>query len=220
MLCKVLVSSCLSLLMINLPGSPAAVGQLTTSGTAQVNGVAAAAQTTIFAGDRITTELNTHALLAMPGGDQVLLPASSTAAFARNQTGLTVSLEHGAVTVANKSEAPVFVAANGARIHTSINGLYAVSVNGASVTVMARRGTAVVETAKRTVEVPEGNTLEATTPPPQAGAAGLSGLQTFAIVASVAAGVTGLALGAAALSNQPPNPKDCTVTSASTITCP
>lgn len=227
MLPKVFLASCLSLLLVYLPVTPSAssavVGQMTTRGIAEINGVTAPAATTIFAGDRITTRLETTAVLTLPGGDQVLLPALSAATVERNQGRVTFSLAQGALAVVSKSKAPVIVAASGARIQPAANAaaIYEVAIHGKALEVVARRGTALVETAGRTVEVKEGSELEASMAPPapQGATGALSSFETWTLVGATAAGVTGLALGVAAITRS--QPQDCTVSpSSSKITCP
>ncbi len=227
MLPKAFLVSCLSLLLVYLPvtppATPAVVGQMTTRGSAEINGVTAPADTTIFAGDRIATRQETTAVLTLPGGDQVLLPAMSTATVERNQGRVTFGLAQGGLAVLSKSKAPVIVAANGARIQPAANtaAIYEVAVHGKALEVIARRGTALVETSGRTVEVKEGSELEASMAPPapQMATGALSSFETWTLIGATAAGVTGLALGIAAINRA--QPQDCTVSpSSSTIVCP
>jgi hypothetical protein len=221
MLAKAFLASCLSLLMVYLPVTSAVVGQMTTRGTAEINGTTVPADTTVFAGDRIATRGETTAVLTIPGGDQVLLPSLSAATVARNEGRVTVSLEQGSLAVLSKSKAPVIIAASGVRIQPVANGaaIYEVTVHGKVLEVIARRGTALVETAGRSVEVKEGTELEATMAPPPGPAPALGTFETWTIVAAAAAGVTGLALGVAAITRA--QPQDCKVSpSSSKIVCP
>jgi hypothetical protein len=225
MLAKAFLASCLSLLMVYLPVAPpatsAAVGQMTTRGTAEINGITAPTDTTVFAGDRIATRGETTAVLTMRGGDQVLLPSLSAATVARDESRVTISLEQGALAVLSKSKTPVMVAASGVRIQPVANApaIYEVGVHGKALEVIARRGTALVETAGRSVEVKEGTELEATMAPPQGASPALGTFETWTIVAAAAAGVTGLALGVAAITRA--QPQDCTVSASSPkIICP
>jgi hypothetical protein len=103
-----------------------------------------------------------------------------------------------------------------------------VAVNGNSLRISARRGSAVVETADKTLAVPEGKELDATMapPPPQASsgtkAASKGKLETAVFVTALAAGVTGLVLGIIAIER--PNPVNCVVLSptgaTANVTCP
>lgn len=222
---KAVLAVLLSLLLAYVPvvesASPAAIGKISTKGKAAVNGTAVPEEATVFAGDRISTEKETATGLSLPGGDQVFLPALTTAQLLRNDAQVIVALEHGALAVISRSNQPVTIRANGVEIQSAkaAGAVYEVAVQGTSLKVMARKGTALVKAANRTVEVNEGTTLDATAPAaPPVAAGGLSPLWTGIIVVSTAAGFTGLGLGIAAkLRSQP---QDCTVVSPNTIVCP
>ena len=225
MLAKAFLSTGLSLLMVWLPVAPPAtsgvVGQMNTRGIAEINGITAPADATIFSGDRITTRVEATAVLTLSGGDQVFLPALSAASVQRHESNVTLSLEQGALAILSKSKAPVVVAALGARIQPAANAtaIYEVAVHGKALEVVARRGTTLLETAGRSVEVKEGTELEATMAPPQSGSPALSSFETWTVIAAAAAGVTGLALGVAAITRA--QPQDCIVSPASSkIVCP
>jgi ferric-dicitrate binding protein FerR (iron transport regulator) len=178
------------------------------------------AQATVFDGDRIATRARTALALALPGGDQVLLPENSAARVRRDGKTIRVALERGALAVVDRGAEPLLVEASGVEIEPAESAAaYEVLLKGAAFSVVARKGAARVRAADRTVEVPEGMTLEATAAQRPAGAGGgLSPLQMAILVASAAAGFTGLALGAAALSRS--DPKDCVVVSPDRIRCP
>ncbi len=218
------VASLLALLLVYAPvapaGSPAVVGKLSTKGTAEVNGAPVPAETTVFAGDRISTQKDTALGLTLPGGNQVFLPALSAARVQRDGHRVTVSLERGALAVVSRAAEPVVIEANGVRIQTagSTAGAYEVAIHGRSLKVMARKGTAVVTAADRTVEVKEGTTLEATVAQGSTGPGGLSPLWTVVLVTSALAGFTGLALGVQAVTR--PQPQSCVVVSQNRISCP
>jgi hypothetical protein len=95
----------LSLLVAYVPvapaASPAVVGKMQTKGAAEINGAAAPDETTVFAGDRITTEKETASGLSLPGGDQVFLPSLTAAKVGRSGKRITVTLERGALAVVN-----------------------------------------------------------------------------------------------------------------------
>ncbi len=222
---KGMLAIVLSLLLVYVPvapaASPAVVGKMTTKGNALVNNAAVPAEATVFAGDQIATEKETVAGLSLSGGDQVFLPSLSSAKVNRTDTQVTVALERGALAVLNRSAKPVVIEANGMRIQSAnpSAGIYEVAVNGNELKVMARKGATIVTGADRTVEVPEGKTLEATVAPRPAGLGGLSAFWAFVVVASAAAGITGLALGVSAIRRA--DPKDCTVVSpGGTLRCP
>jgi hypothetical protein len=221
---RAFLATCLSLLLVYVPvapaASPAVVGKISTKGNAAVNGVPVPEEATIFAGDRITTEKETASGVSLPGGDQVFLPSLTTAQLSRSGDQVTVALERGALAVVNRSAQPVAVEAAGVRIRAANppGGVYEVAVDGAGLKVMVRKGTALVKASNRTVEVKEGTTLDATVAPGPMGTGGMTPLLTGVMVTSVAAGVTGLALGVKAVLR--PTPQNCVVVSPSAITCP
>jgi len=186
-----------------------------------VNGTPVPEEATVFAGDRISTEKETATGLSLPGGDQVFLPALTSAQLLRTGDQVTVALEHGALAVIGRSSQPVTIRANGVEIQSAkpAGAVYEVAVQGTSLKVMAQKGTALVKAANRTVEVKEGTTLDATAPAaPATSPGGLSPLWTGVIVVSAAAGFTGLGLGIKAIRRS--KPQDCTVASPNSIVCP
>jgi co-chaperonin GroES (HSP10) len=226
----------LSLLLVTLPVLPAtpsaAVGKLTTRGAAEVNGTVLPNEATIFSGDRLATQKDSSVALSLGAGNQVFFPEMTRARVERTGNETKVFLERGALAVVSRSGIAPVIETGGVRIGSagSAPAIFEVAINGASLKVLARTGTARVVGADGPVEVPEGKMLEAKLSPapasPQAPAAGtgmtsgLSTIQVVAIAVGVGAGVTGLALGAVALTR--PNPKDCKITGSSpaTITCP
>jgi len=224
MLSKSLVAIVLSGLLIfsqvSMAGSPAVVGKMTMKGLVEINGVAAPSESTVFAGDRISTGKETAVGLFITGGDQLFLPSLSNAGVDRAGQQLIVTLERGALAVINQSGQPVVVRAGGVQIQAmrpSVS-LYEVVVADGSLKVLARKGTAVVRASNRTVEVTEGKTLEATVPNPISPSGSLGPLWTTVLVASAAAGITGLVVGVQALNRA--QPQDCTVVSPNQINCP
>ncbi|HEV8383775.1 MAG TPA: hypothetical protein VGQ11_02810 [Candidatus Acidoferrales bacterium] len=221
----VLLSAALVCAPVAPAGTPAAVAKMSTKGAAEVNGMATPAETSVFSGDRITTREKTAAALALAGGDQVFLPEQSAAQVRQADARVEVSLERGGLVVVSRGAQPVSVLAAGLRIVPGGAGIFEIAVRGNGVKVAARKGSAHVTASNRSVVVPEGKTLDATVDPPQgpvgAGSAGLTGLETFGIIAGVVSGVVGLTLGVVAFNR--PNPSDCRVTGTTspfTITCP
>ncbi len=221
---KAFLAIVLMVLLVYVPvapaASPAVVGKISTKGTAEVNGAAVPAEATVFAGDRISTQKNTASGLSLPGGNQVFLPALTSTRISRTGDQVTVALERGAVAVVNRSADPVVIEANGVLIQAAspAGGVYEVAIQGRGLKVMARKGTAVVKAADRTVEVKEGTTMDATVAPGPAGSGGTSSFLTIISVVGAAAGVTGLVLGVQALRRS--QPQNCVVISPSTISCP
>jgi hypothetical protein len=226
MIAKGFLVGCLSVVLACAPmssaGTTSAVGQMQTKGTAEINGTPASPESTIFAGDRISTEKDTTVYLALSGGEQVLLPGESKALLRRADSQVTIRLERGALAVVGNASTSVVVEANGARIRASQAGsIFEVAIHDRRLEVFARKGAALVEAADRTVAVPEGKRLDATmSPSAQQGVAPASGsFETFMLLTGVAAGIAGLAMGIAAITR--PNPNDCKAVSPSgQVTCP
>jgi ferric-dicitrate binding protein FerR (iron transport regulator) len=156
---------------------------------------------------------------------QLILIESSSLEMKEVEGQKSVSLDRGALAVLNRAAtAPFVVEAGGARIRPGKGGsVYAVTLMGEKLEVFAKTGTTEVETADRTVEVHEGETLEATmappAPPQRAAGAGsssplMSKFDKMVIIAGVAAGVTALVIAVRALE------KTCTGTpSPFKVTC-
>ena len=210
------------------PAAPV-LGQVMVKGNAKINGIAIPTGATVFSGDQVGTETNSIVELLLNGGSKVMLPESSTVVMNNEAAQVVVYLKQGALAVLSKSASPAFIDAVGARIKpaASVAVVLEVAVQGNSLKVVARRGSATVETADKTLEVEEGKELDATVapaptqipggPPPPAFR---STFETWALIIAVGAGVTGLILGAVALSRSI-NPASCKVVSPSgTISCP
>jgi hypothetical protein len=220
----------LSLLLGFQPGtwavsSPTIAGQMVTEGAAQINGASAPKGGTVFVGDHIVTPSGANASLALTGGAQLILIESSSLQMKEVEGQMSASLDRGAVAVLSRTATtPFVVEAGGARIRPGKGGaVYAVTLTGQKLEVFAKTGTTEVEAADRTVEVHEGETLEATmappAPPQMAAGAGstsplMSKLDKIAIIAGVAAAGTALVLAIRALQ------KTCTGTpSPFKVTC-
>ena len=224
MVCRAFLAVALSVVLVLAPvsmaDSPVVVGKMNLKGQVEINGVAAPGESTVFAGDRITTGKETALGLSLNGGDQVFLPSLSAAKVDRAGQQVTVVLERGALAVRNFSGQPILVRAGGVEIQAAApsSSLYEVAIAGGSLKVLARKGTAVVRASNRTVEVKEGTTMEASVPPTAISAGGIGPLWTIVLVTSAAAGITGLVLGVQALNRV--QPQDCTVVSPNQIVCP
>jgi ferric-dicitrate binding protein FerR (iron transport regulator) len=179
-------------------------------GDAEINGARASKGGTVFVGDHIVTPSGANASLALTSGVQLILIESSSLEMKEVEGQKSVSLERGALAVLNRAAtAPLVVEAGGARIRPGKGGaVYAVTLVGEKLEVFAKTGTTEVETADRTVEVHEGETLEATmappVPPQRAAGAGsssplMSKFDKIVIIAGVAAGATALVLAVRAL---------------------
>ena len=197
----------LSFLLLYMPVAPVsaspAAGRMFTNGTAEINGVAAPPTTTVFLGDRITTEKETTTSLSFSGGDAVVISEVSKAAIDARDGRTVVRLEEGTLSALNKGAKPIVIEANGARIQAVANhsAVYDVILHGNSLRVVARGGVTRVETADRATDLQPGTELDATLPAPDPPTAitGTSSASTWILIASTAAGVTGLALGVVAI---------------------
>lgn len=214
----------LSFLLLYLPVAPVdastAAGKMITKGSAEINGVAAPAVTSVFVGDRIATEKETTTSLSFSGGDAVVMPQLSKAALGERDGHLVVNLEDGTVSVLNKSHTPIVVEAHGARIQAASNlpAIYDVTIHGNALRVVAHGGVARVDTPTRSGEVQPGSTLDATVAanPPQPTPSATSSGSDWLLYGGAAAGATGLALGAVALDKV----NSCTLSpSTNTISC-
>ena len=188
----------LSALLVLLPVVPASgasvAGQMITRGTAEINGVAAPAVTSVFAGDRIDTEKASSTALSFPSGNSVVIPELSKATLSEKDGRVVVRLEDGAVSVLNKGNTPIIIEAHGARIQASnAPAVYNVVLHGNALRVVASSGTAHVETPDHAGDVTPGMALNATfaPAPPQSS---VSASTWIWIVVGVAAGV-GLGVG-------------------------
>jgi hypothetical protein len=205
--------------------SPKIVGQMVIEGDAEINGAHAPKGGTVFAGDRIVTQSGANASLALTGGAQLILIESSSLQMKELEGQMNASLDRGALAVLSRTATtPVVIEAGGARIRPGKGGaVYAVTLTGEKLEVFAKTGTTEVEAANRTVEVHEGETLEATMapadPPQRASGAGsssplMSRFDKIVIIVGVAAGIAGLVVAVRALE------KTCTGTpSPFKITC-
>jgi hypothetical protein len=197
----------LSFLLLCTPVTPVSAssvaGQMFTKGSTEINGVAAPAATSIFRGDRIATGKETTTSLSFPGGDAAVISEMSKAALGERGGRLAVRLEDGTMSMLNKSAKPIAIEAHGALIQAAAGqtSVYDVILHGNSLRVISRGGLVRVETANKTAELQPGTELDATVVPPDPPTigAGLSSATTWIVIASAAAGVTGLALGVVAI---------------------
>jgi hypothetical protein len=197
----------LSFLLLYLPVAPVsaspAAGKMFTKGTAEINGVAAPAITSVFTGDRIATEKETTTSLSLPGRDAAVISEMSKAALGQRDGHLAIELEEGTVSVLDKSPKPISIEAHGALIQAAAGqeSLYDVMLRGNSLRVISRRGLVRVETANNTADLQPGNELDATVPPPdpKLTPSGFSSASTWIVIASAGAGVAGVAMGVVAI---------------------
>ena len=191
----------LSTLLVLLPVVPASgasvAGQMITRGTAEINGVAVPAVTSVFAGDRIATEKASSTSLSFASGNSVVIPELSKATLGEQDGRVVVKLEDGAVSVLNKGTTPIIIEARGARIQAASNApaIYSVVLHGNVLRVVASSGVAHVETPDHAGNVTPGTALSATfAPEPPQGGGGWSTTTWVWVAVGVAAAV-GLGVG-------------------------
>jgi ferric-dicitrate binding protein FerR (iron transport regulator) len=196
----------LSFVLLYVPVAPVTAspmgGQMFTKGVAQINGVVAPQQTSVFPGDRIATGKDATTSLAFSGGDAVVITEMSKAALAERAGRTIVKLEEGTIENLSKSSNPVVIEAYGARILSASNqpAMFDVTLRGNSLRVLSRGGVVRVETSNKTADIQAGNELDATLAPPDPqSSAGMSSAEIWIIVAAATLGVAGVVLGAVAL---------------------
>jgi hypothetical protein len=202
---KAVVAVALTALLLNLPASliaaSSAAGKMITTGSAEINGVAAPAVTSVFVGDHVATQKESTMSLSFAGGDSVVLPELTKAALNQKDGRFVVNLEDGTVSVMNKTLTPILIEVNGASIRAASNqpALYDVTVHGNMLRVVAHSGAAFVETPNRSGNIEAGNVLTATVsagpPPSGAGAGGGGGFPVWAIATIAVAAGAGLGVG-------------------------
>ena len=204
--------------------APPFLGQVFVNGQARVNESVAPSGTTIFSGDQVSTEANSVAELVLNGGNGVLLSQSSAVTLSRDASQVIVRLRQGALALMSKNNSVPIIEGNGVLIKPAadMTAVIEVAVRANSLRVLARRGSAIVVASDKSIEVPEGKELDATTAPESAqGPAkptGVSRLSKWKIIGITAAAVTGL--GVTIIATRP-NHADCGVESpAGTVTCP
>jgi hypothetical protein len=203
---KILIFA-MSFVLLYVPVAPVTaspmVGQMFTKGNARINGVAAPHETSIFPGDRISTERGTTTALSFSGGDTVVISEMSKASLNDRDSHTILTLEDGTVSALNKSPNPVVTEAHGARIVSASNqaAVYDVILHGNALRVVSRGGVVHVETANKTADLQPGTELDATmaSPDPPPAGAGLNTAEAWIVVATAAAAATAVVLGVVAI---------------------
>lgn len=228
---RVLLALCAAWSLVYAPvawtAAPAIIGEISVRGSAKVNGIATASGASVFPGDHIATEANSTASVTSRAGARLLVIQSSTVQIREGGGRLTALLERGGVAAVSPAKSPLLVDVKGLRILPAATGsVYAVTLDGNSLKVLARSGAVDVEAENRTVTVEEGKMLDATVGPPPAsgsgtgsgaGAGGGGGTLTAVLIAStVALAASTIALAAldatAGCTVSPTNVGTCQVT--------
>ncbi len=119
--CRQAVSGFLCVLLLHLPilGEPAgfiAVGKAT--GRAQVNGLLALGEFTVFSGDRLSTEKESSLLLFAAPGERLRLGPESTARLIKDGDTTVIALEQGAVALRTAGRTTVALEGYGVTIRS------------------------------------------------------------------------------------------------------
>jgi hypothetical protein len=200
---KGLLAMLCSMLMAFQPvfGTPAAqfLGTMNGSGPLELNGITVPTGTLVYSGNRIETSPQGSGYMALAQGGRIILGQSTSAQVVDSSEGYWVRLDHGVIGAVSSAKAPIVITAGGITVRTKkATGTFEVSLNGSSLKVVARHGSALVVEGNRTIEIPEGKAIDATVGPSSGTVAGGSHtlLITGITVAAVAGGVLG-GLGAA-----------------------
>lgn len=211
-----------------VPTAPV-LGQVAVRGQAKVNGKLVPSGVTVFPGDEVAVGTGGVAELQLSGGGKVLLPAASSVVLSTEAEHIVVTIKQGAVALLSNSRSRAVLEASGARIKPESGSpvVLEVAAGENSVKILARRGSATLETVNKSLKVEEGSELDATLVSPESqGPAGVgtiptgrSWLGSWVFITAIASGLTGLVLGITAASR--PNPADCKfVSTTGKIKCP
>lgn len=174
---RVAVVLLLVLLLAELPvlGAPAAVGKvLPRQGTSAVNNTTLQAETTLFAGDTLTTQGDSLAMIELAQGDQVNLGPLSSASLTTSDQEVFVNLASGSLMTRNGGARHIVTSAQGLVVSPSGPALYEVAIQGGSVLVSSHAGSVEVQGTNQSVIVPEGKAMkfQVASVAPSAGVAG------------------------------------------------
>lgn len=176
-----------------------AVGTVSGWGLTQVNGALAPAGTVVYSGNRIETGPKATAFVMVSGGGKFVLGPSTAAQLGAAHTAIPIRLCDGMLGVVSRAQTPIVVETGGVTVRAKdAAGTYMVTLEGRSLRVVARAGTALAEAANRTIEIPAGTMMRAKLATAKAGAK-KNRLETVLLVAGVGA-AAGLGLAITGLS--------------------
>lgn len=140
-----------------------ALGQISVRGEATLNGVDAIGGASVFSGDRVTTRKGATARVSIKGGDELVVGELTSVEVVDARDEITVPLGGGQLEYISGRELPIVVSAGGTKIvPEGRGGTYAVALQGDTLSVTARKGSARLESTNGDVEIAEGKTLVAT----------------------------------------------------------
>jgi hypothetical protein len=160
---RVVVSAVISLVLIVAPLSAGensiAFGNLKAQGETEVNGMPVKVETTVFAGDLVSTKSKSSALLTLAGGNQVFVVENSAARFHKDSKSVT--LERGALGVLDRGGDIVKVTSRGTLLRPAKGkaARYVVKSEGKGLVLSSLRGDVEVVAENRTVTVPSGTSM-------------------------------------------------------------
>lgn len=202
------------------------LGQISLKGEATINGVNAIGGASMFSGDHVTTQKGATASVSMKSGDELILGELTSVEIVDAGNEIRVLLDGGQLEYLSGPELPIVVrATSGAQIvPQGRGGVYAVALQGDTLRVTARKGSAKLKSTNGDVEIAEGKTLVAKIgtlslgvqkPPNGSESKGSSGhIVNYVIVAAGVAGGAGLALALVHANSgcavSPSNVGDCT----------
>lgn len=172
--------------------SASVMGTVSGRGQIELNGIAVPAGTIVYSGNRIETSPRGIGYMTVAQGGRLVFGRSTSAQVADSAGSFLVRLDRGVMGAVSEPKAPIVVAAGGITIRAKqATGAFEVSLNGTSLRVLARHGSALAEAANRTVEIPEGKVMDATTAPGQS----FTGKGKLLLGGLIGATVLGIGLG-------------------------
>lgn len=137
-----------------------AFGNLKAQGQTEVNGMPVKAETTVFAGDLVSTKAKSSALLTLAGGNQLFVVENSVARF--HSDSKSVTLESGSLGVLDRGGEAVKVNSRGTLLRPAKGkaARYVVKSDGTGLTLSSLSGDVEVVAENRTVTVPSGTSMK------------------------------------------------------------
>lgn len=147
---------------LGLQAGAAWVGKVVPRDSAQLNETRIEVETTLYAGDRVSTTEGSLALIELPRGSQIYVGPNSAVLVEPDKEGeeVVADLNQGTLVARSRPGSPVSVWAANLWMHpSSSEAVYQVELVDQGAIVAARRGAVRVEGANRAVSVPAGESL-------------------------------------------------------------
>jgi hypothetical protein len=146
------------LLLVQMPvaGASSAIGKVVPrTGESAVNGVPLKLETTVFAGDAVSTTGQGSALMLLSKGDRVILGPETTTSVISSDEGVTIDLSDGMVRTHANNKGSVAVRANGLVVRpVAGKGSFEVGIDGEAILVSAVDGDVEVFGISKSAVVP------------------------------------------------------------------